>query len=60
VGWMCGALGVTRAGFYAWVNRPRSRHSRADEVLMGKVRASFIASDRTYGPGGCGTVASPR
>jgi putative transposase len=29
--------------------RPRSRHSRSNEKLGAKVRASFLASDRTYG-----------
>jgi putative transposase len=48
-GWMCGALGVSRGGFYAWLTRPRSRRSRNDEELGAKVRASFLASDRTYG-----------
>jgi putative transposase len=48
-GWMCGALGVTRGGFYAWLTRPRSARSRSDEELGTKVRASFLASDRTYG-----------
>jgi putative transposase len=47
--WMCGALGVSRGGFYAWLTRPRSRRSRSDEELGAKVRASFLASDRTYG-----------
>ena len=47
--WMCEALGVSRGGFYAWVTRPRSRRSRADEELGAKVRASFLGSDRTYG-----------
>jgi putative transposase len=46
---MCGALGVSRGGFYAWLTRPRSRRSRSDEDLAAKVRASFLASDRTYG-----------
>ena len=36
--WMCEALGVSRGGFYAWVTRPRSRRSRADEELGAKVR----------------------
>jgi len=45
-GWMCGALGVSRGGFYGWLTRPRSR---SDEDLGAKVRASFLASDRTYG-----------
>ena len=49
VDWMCGALGVSRGGFYAWLLRPRSQRSRTDEVLGEKVRASFLASDRTYG-----------
>ncbi len=48
-GWLCGALGVSRGGFYAWLTRPRSQRSRSDEELSTKVRASFIGSDRTYG-----------
>src|SRR5580704_3208981 len=48
-GWLCEALGVSRGGFYAWLTRPRSRRSRSNEELGAKVRASFIASDRTYG-----------
>ena len=50
--WMCGALGVSRGGFYAWLTRPRSVRSRADEELGAKVRASFLASD-----GGCGAIS---
>ena len=49
VDWMCGALGVSRGGFYAWLTRPRSQRSRDDEELGAKVRASFLGSDRTYG-----------
>src|ERR1700722_18349193 len=48
-GWLCGALGVSRGGFYAWLTRPCSRRSRSNEELSAKVRASFLASDRTYG-----------
>lgn len=48
-GWLCGALGVSRAGCYAWLTRPPSRRSRSDEALSIKVRASFLASDRAYG-----------
>ena len=47
--WICGALGVSRGGFYAWLKRPPSERSRTDEALSTKVRASFIGSDRTYG-----------
>src|SRR5881397_4404996 len=46
---MCGALRVSRGGFYACLTRPRSRRSRSDEELGAKVRTSFLASDRTYG-----------
>jgi putative transposase len=48
-GWMCGALGISRDGFYAWLKRPRSQRSRDDEVLGTKARTSFLTSDRTYG-----------
>jgi putative transposase len=48
-GWLCEALGVSRGSFYAWLKRPRSRRSRTDEEFGAKVRASFLASDRTYG-----------
>jgi putative transposase len=46
---ICGALGVSRSGFYAWLSRPRSQRSQADEVMGALVRQSFIGSDRTYG-----------
>jgi putative transposase len=48
-GWLCGALGVSRGGFYAWLTRPPSRQSRRNEELAGRVRTSFLHSDRTYG-----------
>jgi putative transposase len=47
--WICGALGVSRGGFYAWLKRRPSERSRTDEALSTKVRASFVGSDRTYG-----------
>jgi putative transposase len=47
--WMCDALGVSRSGFHAWLNRPPSQRSRADDVLGRHIRDSFLASDRTYG-----------
>src|SRR4029078_8087397 len=49
VDWMCEALGVSRGGFYGWRARPRRQRSLEDEELGAKVRASFLASDRTYG-----------
>ena len=49
VAWLCDALGVSRSGFHAWLNRSPSARSRSDEQFGGKVKASFMASDRTYG-----------
>jgi len=49
ISWMCGALGVSRSGFHAWLTRPPSARARIDEVVGARVRASFMLSDRTYG-----------
>ena len=49
VAWLCDALGVSRSGFHAWLNRSPSARSRSDEELGGKVKVSFVASDRAYG-----------
>jgi putative transposase len=49
VRWMCEALGVSRSGFHAWLARPPSKRARTDEETGARVRASFLASDRTYG-----------
>lgn len=49
VAWLCEALGVSRSGFHAWLNRSPSIHARFDEVLLAKIEQSFKFSDRTYG-----------
>ena len=49
ISWICEALGVSRSGFHAWLKRGPSARSKSDEKLGAKVRASFVASDRTYG-----------
>ena len=46
---MCGALGVSRGGFYAWLDRPRSQRELDDEELGKRIKQSFLDSDRTYG-----------
>ncbi|SFN92759.1 putative transposase [Bradyrhizobium sp. Rc3b] len=43
VAWLCDS------GFHAWLNGSPSARSRSDEELGGKVKASFMGSDRTYG-----------
>jgi putative transposase len=47
--WLCSALGVSGSGFHAWLGRGPSKRAQQDERLAPKVRASFLASDRTYG-----------
>ena len=46
---MCEALGVSGAGFYAWMTRPKSKREQLDEAISPHVYQSFVASDRTYG-----------
>jgi hypothetical protein len=53
VAWLCDALGVSRSGFHAWLNRSPSARSRSDEVVGQRVKASFVASNRTYGGTAC-------
>ncbi len=49
VSWICEALGVSRSGFHAWLNRSPSRRAQYDEMLIAGIRSSFAGSDRTYG-----------
>ena len=49
VSWMCGALGVSRSGFHAWLTRAPSARARSDEEIGARVKASHVASYRTYG-----------
>jgi len=49
VSWMCEALGVSRSGFHAWLNRSPNKRALDDEVLLAGIRWSFAGSDRTYG-----------
>ena len=41
---MCEALGVSRGGFYEWLDRPRSRRSLTNELLAQQVKESRRAS----------------
>jgi putative transposase len=49
VAWPCEAFGVSRPSFHAWLKRGPCARSREDEAIMPAVRASFVASARTYG-----------
>ena len=49
VSWMCGAPGVSRSGFHAWLTRAPSARARSGEKIGVRVKASHIASYRAYG-----------
>ncbi|MCW8088041.1 IS3 family transposase [Sabulicella glaciei] len=46
---MARLLGVSRAGYYAWMSRPPSARSEADAALLQQIRTSHAASRETYG-----------
>lgn len=46
---MCSKLGVTRSGYYAYVKRPRSKRSIANEALIEQIRTIHERSRMTYG-----------
>jgi putative transposase len=46
---MARVLGVSTAGYYAWVHRPPSSHAAADEALLKRVRTVHASSRHTYG-----------
>jgi len=46
---MCRVYGVTRAGYYAWKSRGRSRRSLEDEALAPKIEAIHRKSRCLYG-----------
>ena len=46
---MARVLGVSKAGFYAWLQRPPSPHAQADAVLLQRIRTIHASSRQTYG-----------
>ena len=46
---LCGVLGVSQSGYFAWKDRPASRRQRDDMVLLAHVRSAFTLSNGTYG-----------
>jgi putative transposase len=42
-------LGVSEAGYYAWLKRPLSAHALADAALLKRVRTVHASSRETYG-----------
>ena len=46
---LCGVLGVSQSGYFAWKDRSGSRRQRDDMVLLAHVRSAFALSNGTYG-----------
>lgn len=46
---MARVLGVSKAGFYAWLRRPSSDHAQADAMLLKRIRTVHATSRETYG-----------
>ncbi len=46
---MCRVLAVSKAGYYAWRDRPASAHAVADQRLRVEIKAVHAKSRRTYG-----------
>jgi putative transposase len=46
---MARVLGVSKAGYYAWIRRAPSAHADADAALLGRVRTIHAHSRETYG-----------
>lgn len=46
---LCSVLDVSASGFYEWLGRQPSKREVANDKLIGLIRQSFEASDRTYG-----------
>lgn len=46
---MARVLGVSEAGYYAWLRRPPSAHAIADAALLKRIRTVHASSRETYG-----------
>ena len=46
---MARVLGVSKAGYYAWLRRPPSARAVADAALLKRIRTAHAASRQTYG-----------
>lgn len=49
VNYLCKYLGISRSGYYAWVNRKRPKRVEEDVELQKAIERIFIESRETYG-----------
>lgn len=46
---LCGTLGVSVSGYYAWHSRPPSQHQQTDEALLKAIQTVYQAGRGLYG-----------
>ena len=46
---MARVFGVSKAGYYAWLQRPPSAHATADAALLKRIKTVHASSRQTYG-----------
>jgi hypothetical protein len=46
---MARVLSVSKAGYYAWLQRPPSAHATADAALLKRIKTVHASSRQTYG-----------
>lgn len=53
VTWMCQALAISSAGYYAWASRRESHRGAENRQLVTAIRVIHAESRQTYGAPGC-------
>lgn len=46
---MCEVLGVSKSGYYAWLNRPKSEQKKRRERLTARIKRIYLESRKIYG-----------
>lgn len=46
---LCKVLDVSKSGYYAWDNRPKSQREQENELLLIEIKALFNKSGQAYG-----------
>ncbi len=49
IGKMCRVIEVSRSGYYSWINRPESKRSKENRVLLGAIKEIHKESRAVYG-----------
>lgn len=50
IGLMCSKLGVSKSGYYQWLNRKPSKHAQEEGRLEAEIKAAHKRTRETFGP----------